>query len=59
MAVGFPGVTLGPGVGLGVGLGVVGCAVGVSDGGRDDSTPPVSVAILECDASWFSVSSTS
>ena len=67
MAVGFPGVTLGAGVGLGVGLGVVGCAVGVSDGdgdgaavgGRDASTPPVSVAIIECDASWFAVISTS
>ena len=67
IAVGFPGVTLGAGVGLGVGLGVVGCAVGVSDGdgdgaavgGRDASTPPVSVAIIECDASWFAMISTS
>ena len=67
MAVGFPGVTLGAGVGLGVGLGVVGCAVGVRDGagdgatvgGRDDSTPPVSVAIIECDASWSAVIFTS
>ena len=67
IAVGFPGVTLGAGVGLGVGLGVVGCAVGVRDGagdgaavgGRDDSTPPVSVAIINCDASSFAVSCTS
>ena len=63
-AVGFPGVTVGAGVGLGVGLGVVGCAVdgagdGAAVGGRDDSTPPVSVAIIECDASWSAVIFTS